>query len=56
MALLEENIKHTESLMASALDEVFLEIDKKYWVELKTISVLQFTKAFLAKGWSRSEI
>ena len=40
MALLEENIKHTESLMASALDEVFLEIDKKYWVELKTISDL----------------
>lgn len=30
MALLEENIKHTESLMASALDEVFLELERKY--------------------------
>lgn len=40
MALLEENITHTGSLMASALDEVFLEIDRKYWVELRTISDL----------------
>ncbi len=38
--LLEENIKQTGHLMASALDEVFSEIDKKYWVELKTISKL----------------
>ena len=30
IALLEENITHTESLMASALDEVFLELESKY--------------------------
>jgi type I restriction enzyme S subunit len=40
IALLEENIKQTEHLMASVLDEVFSEIDKKHWVELKTISKL----------------
>lgn len=36
IALLEENMKHTEHLMASALDEVFINLEKKY--ELKPLA------------------
>ena len=37
IALLEENIKHTEALMASALDEVFGEIDQEKFLPLLEI-------------------